>query len=375
MARTALRVLGLGHLGIRYGVELRRVLYATTGVDGARTVASGLVATPLGVQPHAVVSYQHATQGHRVNVPSAPHKLEGILVSLVFAGAGYVLAAPDYHGLGSSPGTHPYLHAPTEAASVADLLGILPQVLDDEVPRQTVLLGFSQGGHASLAALQALGSRADVDVVAAASVAGVHRLLESAGPHTLSGVSAHHTTYLAYLAASFARAYDQPLASIVHERWARRLPTMWDGSHGLMEIEHALPRDPSLLLTRETVEDLSGAGTGWFARRLAENSVGDGPTKAPVRFFVGSQDLDTPQDDSRRTADLLRGHGGAAEVVDVGPVDHRGTAFAAVGLARQWFDDVVGASTARSPEPGRLRSLARAVHVLEPLTHPRPVGP
>ena len=375
VARTALRVLGMGHLSIGHGVELRRVLYATTDVKGAPTVASGLVATPIGVRPHAVVSYQHATQGHRVNVPSTPHKLEGILVSLVLAGAGYVLVAPDYHGLGSSPGPHPYLHARTEAASVTDLLAVLPRVLEHEVPRRVALLGFSQGGHASLAALGALSDARDLDVVAVGSVAGVHRLLESAGPHTLSGVSSHHTTYLAYLATSFARAYDQPLASIVHERWARRLPTMWDGSHGLMDVERALPRDPSLLLTRETVEDLSGAGTGWFARRLAENSVGDVPTRAPVRFFVGSQDLDTPRDDSRRTADLLRARGGTAEVVDVGPVDHRGTALAAVGLARQWFDDVLGSAEAPEREPRRLRSLVRAVHALEPLAHPRPAAP
>ena len=150
---------------------------------------------------------------------------------------------------------------------------------------------------------------------------------------------------------------------------------MWDGSHGLMDVERALPRDPSLLLTRETVEDLSGAGTGWFARRLAENSVGDVPTRAPVRFFVGSQDLDTPRDDSRRTADLLRARGGTAEVVDVGPVDHRGTALAAVGLARQWFDDVLGSAEAPEREPRRLRSLVRAVHALEPLAHPRPAAP
>lgn len=363
-ARTALRVLGLGDLPIRYGVALRRVLYVTTGLDGRPTVASALVATPVGAEPHAIVCYQHATQSHRVNVPSTPHRLEGVLTSVVFAGAGYALAAPDYQGLGSGAGHHPYLHAATEASSVTDLLAVLPQVLDrtgTPTPRRAVLLGFSQGGHASLAALETLSTTPaprGLDVVGVASVAGVHRLLESAGPHTLSGASPHHATYLAYLAASYSRIYGQPLSSIVRPRWAGLLSLMVDGSHGLMEIERALPRDPTQVLTRETVEDLTGHGEGWFAQGLAANSVGGLTAGAPVRFFVGSRDVDASPVDAARTAELIRASGGTADVVDVGPVDHRGTAFAAVGLARRWFDDLLGVE---APTPRGLATLPAAV--------------
>ena len=384
-ARAALHLLGLGDLPIHHGVALRRVLYLTTGVDGRPTVASALVATPVGAEPHAVVCYQHATQSHRVNVPSTPHRLEGVLTSVVFAGAGYALAAPDYQGLGSGSGHHPYLHAPTEASSVADLLSALPQVLDrtgSPTPGRTLLLGFSQGGHASLAALETLAaSPGGPQVLGVASVGGVHRLLESAGPHTLSGTSAHHSTYLAYLAAAYSRVYRQPLASIVRQRWARRLPLMVDGLHGLMEIERTLPRDPTQVLTRQAAEDLAGAGESWFARGLVANSVGAGPTgEVPVRFFVGSRDVDAPPADAARAAALIRSSGGRAEVVDVGPVDHRGTAFAAVGLARRWFDELTGVAAAEpdGPPPGApalpdhwRERLARALPVLG---RTRPLG-
>ncbi|HSP60217.1 MAG TPA: hypothetical protein VLO09_04085 [Ornithinimicrobium sp.] len=345
-ARLALRALGLASLGARHGVRLHRVLYPTTGVDGRVTLASGLVATPEGARPHAVVSYQHATQTHRLHVPSAPHRLEGVMASLAFAGAGYVFVAPDYLGMGSSPGQHPYLHTATEAAAVVDLLAVLPQVLGEvgtPVPERAALLGFSQGGHASLAALAELGRRPTAfEVVAVASVAGAHRLAETVGPTVLSGRSPHHTTYLAALATSYARVYGQPLASIVRERWARRLPILLDGSRGSMEVELALPRDPTHLLVRATVEDLCGPRDGWFARRLAENSVGDVQTCAPVRFYVGGQDVDAPAEDAHRAAGLVRANGGRAQVVHVGAVDHKGTALAAVGLTREWFDEVLG---------------------------------
>ncbi|WP_289019333.1 lipase family protein [uncultured Ornithinimicrobium sp.] len=344
-ARLALRALGLASLGARHGVRLHRVLYPTTGVDGRPTVASGLVATPEGVRPHAVVSYQHATQTHRLHVPSAPHKLEGVMASLAFAGAGYVFVAPDYLGMGSSPGPHPYLHAETEGRAVVDLLAVLPRVLAEvgtAVPDRVALLGFSQGGHASLAALGKLTRTPQpFEVAAVASVAGAHRLAETVGPAVLSGRSAHHTTYLAALATSYARVYGQPLASIVRERWARRLPLLLDGRRSSMEVELALPRDPAHLLTRETVDDLVGAGEGWFPRRLAENSVGDVTTAAPVRFYVGGEDVDAPAEDAHRAAALVRTHGGRAQVVHVGAVDHKGTALVAVGLTREWFDEVL----------------------------------
>ncbi|WP_141817024.1 lipase family protein [Ornithinimicrobium humiphilum] len=348
-ARVSLRLLGLGHLPIASGVALRRVLYATTGVDGRPTVASGLV----GRAPHAVVGYQHGTQGHRLNVPSTPHRLEGVLTSMVFAGAGYVFVAPDYLGLGSAWGPHPYLHAPTEAGAVVDLLDAVPEVLHrtgTPVPERAALLGFSQGGHATLAALAELGAGTSrLEVVGAASVAGVHRLFESAGPHTLSGVSPHHATYLAYLATAYSRIYRRPLSSIARPAWVRRLPRLMDGSHGLMEVERALPRDPTLVLTRETVEDLLGRGEGWFARRLKVNSVGDLATRVPVRLYTGSRDVDAPPSDAHLTAELLRGRGSRVDVVDVGPHDHRGTAFEAVGRARRWFDELFGTAVPTRP--------------------------
>ena len=195
---------------------------------------------------------------------------------------------------------------------------------------------------ASLAALGKLTRTPQPFVVAAvASVAGAHRLAETVGPAVLSGRSAHHTTYLAALATSYARVYGQPLASIVRERWARRLPILLDGRRSSMEVELALPRDPAHLLTRETVDDLVGAGEGWFPRRLAENSVGDVATAAPVRFYVGGQDVDAPAEDAHRAAALVRTHGGRAQVVHVGAVDHKGTALVAVGLTREWFDEVL----------------------------------
>src|SRR4029453_12153896 len=84
---------------------------------------------------------------------------EGVVVSLVFAGHGYLLAVPDYQGLGTSPGRHPYYHAASRAAGVVALLHAarrLAELAGYVWPEELFLAGFSQGGHATLAAMRAL---------------------------------------------------------------------------------------------------------------------------------------------------------------------------------------------------------------------------
>ena len=41
---------------------------------------------------------------------------------MIFAAFGYVVCAPDFVGLGDSPGVHPYVHAKTEASAAIDML-------------------------------------------------------------------------------------------------------------------------------------------------------------------------------------------------------------------------------------------------------------
>jgi dienelactone hydrolase len=110
------------------------------------------------------VSWQHGTTTQRSEVPSKPTPDEGVVASLVFAGHGYLLAAPDYLGLGTSEGRHPYYHAESTAASVVDLLRAarrLAEARDLAWPEPLFLTGFSQGGHASIAALRELEAAAE----------------------------------------------------------------------------------------------------------------------------------------------------------------------------------------------------------------------
>ena len=72
------------------------------------------------------------------------------------ATSGYIMAMPDYLGYGATPLTlpHPYLHAETEASTSIDMVracrNLLKQV-KGEANDQLYLLGYSQGGHVTMA--------------------------------------------------------------------------------------------------------------------------------------------------------------------------------------------------------------------------------
>ena len=334
-----------GALPIRHGVSLFRVEYGTTGTDGRPIPASGLLAVPKTDAMRGIISYQHATRADRAEVPSAPSRTEGVLASLAFGGAGYVVCAPDYVGLGRSPGWHPYLHAATEAAAVVDLLRAVREALGDQgrsVRGDLFLVGFSQGGHASLAALRSLEADPVDGLVprAAASIAGLHALSRISFPAVLESGSTRSSAYVAYVIVAYARASGRPIDSVVASPWAERLEFLFDGSRSLADVAEALPANPRELVLPEVLADVVGERTSWFARALEENSVDDWAPKTPVRFYYGTEDVDAPPADAITTAARMSDLGADAAANAVGARDHNATAFAAVPLVRGWFEQI-----------------------------------
>jgi uncharacterized membrane protein HdeD (DUF308 family) len=93
-----------------------RILYTTTGLDGAPQPASGLVVVPARSRgPVPVILWTHGTTGvARKCAPSAlaePFTAGALYVLPQVIDRGWALVAPDYPGLGAA-GRHPYLGRP-----------------------------------------------------------------------------------------------------------------------------------------------------------------------------------------------------------------------------------------------------------------------
>jgi pimeloyl-ACP methyl ester carboxylesterase len=330
---------------IDYGVSLYRVGYWTTGLDGAPTLVSGLIALPRRPRLRGVVSYQHGTETDRASAPSMPGSPNGILAAAAFAARGYLLAAPDYVGLGTSARPHPYLHAVTEANAVIDLLRAARTIVDangDGWPSRIMLVGFSQGGHATLAAQRALEANPvdGLGVVASASIAGPFDLAAISFPNALEGASTAATTYLAYLLNSYSHIYGEPLDSALRDPYSTIVPALFDGSHGGDDVIAALPRMPRDMFRTEFLTSYADGAPNWLRERLVENSLDDWSPRAPIHLYFGSRDVDVSPHEATVEAERLTHRGGDVVAIDVGPVDHNGSVAAAVPSVTKWFDSL-----------------------------------
>ncbi|HUG97567.1 MAG TPA: hypothetical protein VMQ83_00145 [Gammaproteobacteria bacterium] len=344
-SRALLWSVGLSDvLPVESGATLYRLEYWTTGPEGERTHASGLVAIPSRSPFRGVVSYQHPTRTDRTDVPSTPSRT-ALLAAIAFAGHGYVLTAPDYLGLGTSPGPHPYLHATSEASTVTDLLvaaRLLVQSVGREWPEAVFLTGFSQGGHATLATQRAL----EVDpvegmrVMASAPIAGMYNLSGIQFPIALEGQSERHSLYLGYVTGAYARVYGERLESVIVDAYARVFVNLYDGSRERSEIAAALPPSPREMFQPDFLRAYAAGEETWLVRALALNDIFDWIPQAPVRFYYGARDQDSPPADTHFTVDHMRSRGANVSAVNVGEVDHDEVALIAVPQIRTWFDQV-----------------------------------
>lgn len=115
---------------------------------------------------------------------------------------GYVVAFPNYIGLGRGEKFHLYQHAATEAMASVDFIKATQQLLNNlkiESNGQLFLTGYPQGGNASMATHKYIQEKMNVELKVTTSSS-------MSMPHDLSGVYSEvmfnkcsHLGYLSYL--------------------------------------------------------------------------------------------------------------------------------------------------------------------------------
>ncbi|WP_433802620.1 alpha/beta hydrolase family protein [Actinomycetospora sp. CA-084318] len=334
--------------GALHGVDEYQVRYCTVAADATPTVASGLLALPddePGERP--LVVYEHSTVTAAGNVPSARPSGDGLLAPPYFATAGFAVAAPDYLGLGSSPGPHPFMQASTEASATLDLLPAVERAgvgLGVALSHDVLLTGHSQGGAAAMATGEAMQQQGGPWRLRA--------LAPMAGPYDLAGaelpaitdpraVDPHRASaYLAYLLLAWDRLY--PLGLDPRQMFAvpaaDEIAHLFDGTHDFTQIAAALPAPQQLLAPAALA--LVEHPTAPFAAALEANEVCRWRPDVPVRLYAGHGDRDVVYANSTSCRDQLRVRGGDAVVEDMGGADHVGTAIAALPAIRTWFAEL-----------------------------------
>jgi acetyl esterase/lipase len=332
----------------RYGVDAYRVRYCTISASGGMTTASGLFELPQAQRgPLPVLAYEHSTAGAKTDAPSFLLGTENRIVPLFFASDGFAVAAPDYLGLGVSPGRHPYMHADSEASASLDLLraaDMLSHQWGVRLSHNVFVSGMSQGGQAAMVTGQALQrGRGPWRLAALAPMAGPY---DMSGAESTAVLDPNRTNpqrasiYLAYIFTAWKHLYH--LYSDPHQvftaRYADLVEGLFDGTHSVGEIDAALPAPGDLF--RPEILMLIANPTGRYAAALRDNDACHWAPSAPTRLYASHGDRDVVFANAEQCRQQITASGGTAQIVDMGTVDHVGTAITSLPLIRTWFSQL-----------------------------------
>ncbi len=273
-----------------YGLDLYKVQYNTPDARGNKmTIASGLVVIPTGTAaPLPIASYQHGTIIKKDRVPSS---LGGeYIINVIFSGLfGIITVAPDYLGLGDSPGLHPYVHADSEASAGIDLLRATTLFGNDlqlDITNEVLLFGYSQGGHATTAMHRELEAnhRDEFNVLGAAPMAGPYDMSGYQSEIFTSGEPYTEPFYLPYVLLSYNMVYQiyADPSDFLAAPYDELLPPMFDGTNSGNTINQVMPTLANSIIKPEILAAFQNDSDHPFKLALKENDMYFWTPDAPV---------------------------------------------------------------------------------------------
>lgn len=172
---------------LRGSLTLYKVTYRSKDARGRDTVLSGLIVMPSNGAPNGLVVFNHGTLVYRQAAPSRfigkSDGSEAETATLAFGSGGYVIAMPDYIGLGDNLETHPYPANVVNARAGIDLIKAARTLARRHkltLGNQVFVTGYSEGGGVAMAQAREIEKMNDSQVQLTAAA-------PAAGPYDLSG--------------------------------------------------------------------------------------------------------------------------------------------------------------------------------------------
>ena len=345
----ALALSGIDSFIAQQGVKIFKVSYETIDTHGNATTASGQVAFPETKNaPLPIASYQHGTVVDREDVPSrfGFGNIESV-VAPIMASSGYLGIAPDYLGLGDSPGLHPYIIAKPTATCVVDLIRTAKILAEREgysISDQLFLFGYSEGGYATMAAHQEIENlhHDELKVTASVPMAGTYDVSGVLVETMLSAQPYSNPFYLTYVILAYHDVYGlfENADEIFSDDLAPRVEAFLRGESSIESLDSNLPKTPVQMLNPEFVADFSNNPNHPIRMLLEQNDLVQWAPQAPIRLIHCSGDLTVPFENSQLAFDHFKGLGiGAVQLINPFPAgDHSQCILPALENAKSWID-------------------------------------
>ena len=321
-ATLAGRVQGVPLAGslVRYPIKVYRLTYRTRTPEGAETTASGAVLVPVATGPLPVLSYQHGTIAPSSETQAPSYYAAGTdvwsVVSVV-ASTGFVVSAPDYIGYGASKALpHPYEHAASLASASADMLRATREFCEKQqvaVNQKNYLLGYSEGGYATMALHKLLEEKYATTLPVTASAPGAGAYHKSAFARYILGATQPLSFLSSYVwvLRTYDRVYglNRPFTFYYQQPYATQLQADPFAAVPSQQSQLFAPAFRQAVLT-DSDADLKAA--------LTANDVYDWQPRAPLALFHGTADDYVPFFNSQDAYDAMRRRG--ATQVELHPI-------------------------------------------------------
>ena len=347
------------------GVDMYKILYATTDLFGIPDTASGLVVIPKDLSNTLpILSYQHGTVNTKQDVPS--NLRGGYELPMVWGSLGYICSAADFLGLGNARGFHPYLHAETEARAAIDMLPAVEELLINlslNWNEQLFITGYSQGGHAALATHKflELNESSPYQVTASVPMSGPYSLSDVFLPFILAGRPYSFPNYLVWQTLSYRLAYQWPhsIPDIFKPEFVGPIEQYENGTFSLNQLNQLLKTVlndnygglfPKYMFQDSIIQALETNPDHPFSKALKDNDLVDWAPNVPTRLLYCTADDQVYYRNSvvaDSLMNLLQAKDLAAVDVD-SEADHGGCIVPAVlvgALFFQQFKDNISTST------------------------------
>lgn len=338
----------------KYDVETYKVTYNTVNIDGTPTVASGAVCIPIqrDCDTLSLIAYCHGTVLEKNDVPSA-NNFESI-IGKIFSSTGYVVAMPDYLGLGDNGGLHPYVHAQSEATATVDVMRAARELAvalggSLHLQNEVMLTGYSQGGHAAMATakyIQDSSLLGEFNVLAAAPASGPYDLAGSQSEVFIQNAPYSNPGYVVYLLMGMNRVYGNIYSDISHilkAPYDTLIPPYFDGTYPMDSVNSKLPNLISgfmvdTVLQNFVADTVNKAHPIWQA--LLKSTNYNWNPQFPVRMFYCTSDEQVSFENSLRAAAAMRSFGANAAAINKGNFSHGGCVFPSIQGASKVIDSV-----------------------------------
>lgn len=286
-----------------YDVDVYKITYNTT-YKGDKILASGLVCMPQSTESFPIISFQNGTNTLKNDCPSVnPSNFYYTLMEYM-SGNGYIILLPDYIGFGASQQIlHPYYEKETTNRAVIDMIMACHELLPDKNIQskfngQHFLMGYSQGGWATLAALKNIETdyNTEIPVKATSCGAGAYDIM-AMSDYVLAQQVFPGPLYLPYFIYSqqMFGAQNDPLNKFFNEPYASRIPELFNGNYSNSQVNAQLNDTISKLLTSNMITNFSsGADFAQLRSLLVKNSVTAWVPASKIQFYHGTADLNVP---------------------------------------------------------------------------------